>query len=270
MATNKTMLALRKNYGSSRKTYNIKYIVLHYTANDGDTAQSNAKYFQTAYRGASAHYFVDDNYVIQSVPDNYTAYAVGGSRYSNYKSTGGASLYGAATNVNTINIEMCDMKKDGTYGVSEATLANTVALVKQLMTKYKIDVNHVIRHFDVTGKSCPSYYVDETAWAAFKAMLTETTPATSSNVADYALVFDTSYYAANNTDLGEAGIVSDAALFNHFLNYGMNEARVACATFNVVTYKANYPDLQEAFGDDWPSYYRHYIANGYAEGRTAV
>ena len=50
--------ASKENYGGTRSLSNIKYIVLHYTANDGDTAISNAKYFSSGSRGASAHYFV--------------------------------------------------------------------------------------------------------------------------------------------------------------------------------------------------------------------
>ena len=74
--TTKKNLANRKNYGDERATSKIKYIVLHYTANDGDTDEANAKYFKNNVVKASAHYFVDSNSVTQSVPDNYTAWSV--------------------------------------------------------------------------------------------------------------------------------------------------------------------------------------------------
>lgn len=266
MATNKTYLALKKNYGSARLTSKIKYIVIHYTANDGDTAMSNANYFRTAYRGASAHYFVDDNYIVQSVPDNYVAWSVGGSRYSNYKSTGGASLYGSCTNSNSISIEMCDTLKDGTHNVSDGTLANTLELVKTLMSKYNIDTDHVIRHFDVTGKACPAYYVDATSWAKFKALLN----GQSLNIDDYSLVFDASYYAQKYSDLSANGIRTETQLFNHFISNGMSEARQAISTFNPVAYRNRYSDLNAAFGDDWKQYYLHFINNGHAEKRAGV
>lgn len=167
----KEMLAHKSNYGSARNTGKIKYIVVHYTANDGASDEANARYFQTANRKASAHYFVDDDSVTRSVPDNYVAWSVGGSRYSNYKTTGGASLYRVATNANTLNIELCDTLKDGTHNVSEETLKNAVILIKALMAKYHIPIDRVIRHFDVTGKGCPAYFVDNAKWLAFKSRL---------------------------------------------------------------------------------------------------
>ena len=48
----------------------IKYIVIHYTANKGDTALNNAKYFENVNRNSSAHYFVDENEIYQIVEDN--------------------------------------------------------------------------------------------------------------------------------------------------------------------------------------------------------
>ena len=166
--TMKTNYADKSNYGSYRNVSKIKYIVWHYTANDGDTDESNARYFKTANRKASAHYFVDDDSVTISVPDTYVAWSVGGSRYSNYKTTGGASLYKICTNTNSINIELCDTKKDGKYAVSEKTLENAIELTRQLMDKFDIPITNVVRHFDVTGKICPTYYVDNLAWNKVK------------------------------------------------------------------------------------------------------
>ena len=160
-------LALRSNYGNKRNLSTIKYIVIHYTANDGDSDEANGNYFDDTYRGASAHYFVDDDSITQTVPDDYVAYSVGGSKYNN----AGGRLHGVATNANTLNIEMCDTVKDGRYNVSEKTLANTIALVKEKQTQYGIPDANVIRHYDVNGKPCPAYYVDENAWATFKARL---------------------------------------------------------------------------------------------------
>lgn len=181
--TMKTNYADKSNYGSYRNPSKIKYIVWHFTANDGDTDESNAKYFKRKNLKCSSHYFVDDDSVTISVPDTYVAWSVGGSRYSNYKLTGGASLYKVCTNTNSINIELCDTLKNGKYDVSEKTLANAIALTRELMKKYNISINNVIRHFDVTGKSCPAYYVDNTQWNKVKTMIvnntTSSTPSTS-------------------------------------------------------------------------------------------
>ena len=171
--TLKTNYADKSNYGSYRNVSKIKYIVWHYTANDDDSDESNAKYFKTANRKASAHYFVDDDSVTISVPDTYVAWSVGGSRYSNYKTTGGASLYKICTNANSINIELCDTNKNGKYDVSARTLENAILLTRQLMDKYDIPISNVIRHFDVTGKNCPAYYVDNAKWNKVKMKITK-------------------------------------------------------------------------------------------------
>lgn len=177
--TIKINYADKSNYGSYRDVSKIKYIVWHYTANDGDTDESNAKFFKTPNRKASAHYFVDDDSITISVPDTYVAWSVGGSRYSNYKTTGGASLYKVCTNTNSINIELCDTVKNGKYDVTEATLANAIDLTRSLMKKYNIPISNVIRHFDVTGKQCPAYYVNNTVWNSVKNRISGTTSKTT-------------------------------------------------------------------------------------------
>jgi hypothetical protein len=50
----------------------------------------------------------------------------------------------------------------------------------------------------------------------------------------------------------------------------MKEGRQAKATFNVNSYKNQYPDLRTAFGKDLKSYYMHYIRYGAKEGRKGT
>lgn len=165
----KTAPAHRSNFGNTRAYSAIRYIVIHYTANDGDHDESNAKYFQTARKpAASAHYFVDDDSVTQSVPDNFVAYAVGGKKYADCAATGGGRLYGKVTNANSISIEMCDTQRDGRYQAAEQTMANAAGLCRRLMEKYGIGIDHVVRHFDVNGKHCPVYFMDNAAWEKFR------------------------------------------------------------------------------------------------------
>ncbi len=166
--TRKTALAHKSNFGGTRALSSIRYIVLHYTANDGDSGESNAKYFQKPNRNASAHYFVDDDSITQSVPDNFIAWSVGGKKYTDCEKTGGGKLYGTATNANSVSIEMCDTKKDGKLQAAEKTMKNAAALCMELMEKYHIDISRVIRHFDVNGKHCPAYFMDAAAWEEFK------------------------------------------------------------------------------------------------------
>lgn len=170
--TLKTNIANKNNYGSKRATSKIKYIVVHYTANDGDTDESNAKYFKNNVVKSSAHYFVDDDSVTQSVHDNYVAWHCGGSRYSNYKTTGGAIYYKKCTNTNSIGIELCDTVKNGSYGFTDKTIANAVELIKDKMDQYNVPIDRVIRHFDVTGKTCPQPLITDKSWNEFKAKIT--------------------------------------------------------------------------------------------------
>ena len=169
--TIKEQLANSGNYGGSRNASQIRYLVYHYTGNDGDRAANNAKYFQNNIVKASAHYFVDDTTVWRSVPDLKVAWSVGGSKYSNAHKTGGGTMYGVITNTNSLSIEMCDTIRNGVFQASEATLANAAALGRALMEKYGIPIENVYRHFDVTGKHCPSYLVSAQKWAEFKKRL---------------------------------------------------------------------------------------------------
>lgn len=168
----KEQLAASGNYGGSRNASQIRYLVYHYTGNDGDKAANNAAYFQNNIVKASAHYFVDDTTVYLSVPELKVAWAVGGSKYANADKTGGGTMYGVINNTNSISIEMCDTIRNGVYQASEATLANAAALGRALMKKYGIPIENVYRHFDVTGKHCPPYLVNAQKWAEFKERLT--------------------------------------------------------------------------------------------------
>lgn len=167
----KELLADPGNYGGTRTASQIKYLVIHYTGNDGDKAANNAAYFQSNVVKTSAHYFVDDATVWRSVPELRVAWAVGGKKYANAGKTGGGTMYGVITNTNSISIELCDTVRDGSYQATEATLANAAALARELMGRYGIPVGRVYRHFDVSGKHCPSYFVNADNWNAFKRRL---------------------------------------------------------------------------------------------------
>lgn len=188
--TLKSIPCNKNNYGGRRSTSAIKYIVIHFTANDGDRAESNGNYFKNNVVKASAHYFVDDNTVVQSVPDNVVAWSVGGSKYADCKTTGGGTKYGIVNNTNSISIEMCDTKRDGKVLATEATQTNCIKLTVKLMKKYNIPLSHVIRHFDVTGKKCPAYFVEKSKWDAFKTKLKKeyesgTTSTSNKKTVDY-------------------------------------------------------------------------------------
>ena len=159
-----TVYAHTSNYTKGRKQL-IKYIVVHYTANDGDTARNNGNYFSQPNRNASAHYFVDENEIIQSVKDIDTAWHCGAKTYK----------HELCRNDNSIGIEMCSEKDEqGKYYINESTQNNTIELIKQLMQKYDISIENVLRHYDVTGKLCPEPFVrNQVQWLDFKQKLIE-------------------------------------------------------------------------------------------------
>lgn len=152
----KVNLANSKNYGGSRSLESIKYIVIHYTANDGDTDENNGFYFKNNYVSASAHYFVDDDSVTQSVPDNRIAWHCGATYYR----------HAFCRNGNSIGIEICDDVRNGVIYPSAKTIANVIELTRHLMKKYSVPKKNVIRHYDVSGKLCPAYWVDDAKWEA--------------------------------------------------------------------------------------------------------
>ena len=147
------------NYQPGR-TQPIEYIVVHYTANRGDTAKNNVDYFARTITGTSAHYFVDRNAVMQSVDEGDTAWHCGSDH----------PRHPYCRNSNSIGIEMCD----SVDGVPDDVKSLTVSLVQELMSRYGIDSSHVLRHYDVTGKRCPAPWVDNPEkWMEFKKILEE-------------------------------------------------------------------------------------------------
>lgn len=165
----RTIKAKESNYQKGR-TGGIKYIVIHYTASPNDTALGEAEYFANNYIGASAHFFVDENEVVQSVDIKDTAWHCEGAN----------RFYSPCRNSNSIGIELCCKKHDmSTKNASDKdwyfdkkTVENAVKLARELMKRYDIPVERVIRHYDVTHKICPAPFVhDEESWDIFKEML---------------------------------------------------------------------------------------------------
>ena len=145
----------RENYGGIR-SQKVTYLVIHYTAGYNDTAENNGVYFAREQVGASAHYFVDENKVVRSVPEEYVAWHCGGSSYR----------HPICRNGNSIGIEICT--KD--YGFAPEALERAKELARLLMARYGIPKDNVLRHYDVTGKICPAPFVGkgERAWQTWK------------------------------------------------------------------------------------------------------
>ena len=157
----KTMLT-KVNYTPMNNKKNL-YIVIHYVG-AVSSAYNNAKYFRDIRRGASAHYFVDEKDIYQVVREKDASWHCGASTYRHPK----------CRNSNSIGIEMCCFKNNGKLDVSETVVKRTAELTKELMAKYDIPVENVIRHYDVTGKNCPAPMVESPSrWNQFKALISK-------------------------------------------------------------------------------------------------
>lgn len=193
-----------KRYGvhntAKFKGREIKYIVIHYdagTTSKKGRAQNTALWYLNSACKCSSDFVVDDSEIVQyngDIENTYTWHC-GGEKYTNR----GGKLYGIATNVNSIGIEICSnnssgqmtFPNDSRYSFTNTAIDNTVELVRYLMDKYNIPPENVIRHYDTTGKLCPGVIGwndesgDTSAWEKFKERIRET-PKTDSN--DYVYV----------------------------------------------------------------------------------
>ena len=155
------------------RTEKVQYIVIHYTGSEG-TAANNVAYFNNGNRGASAHYFVDRSGEIREYcdPARYYAWHCGGSLESSHH-----PFYGKCTNRNSIGIEICTHYNGNSWEFTAAAVSAAVELTKYLMQKFSVPAANVIRHYDVTGKSCPRVpgwgaVGGSAEWNKFKARLT--------------------------------------------------------------------------------------------------
>lgn len=137
----------------------VRGVVVHYTANPGTSAVANRNYFENLTKinskkkdktYASSHFVIGiDGEIVQCIPLNEIAYT------SNDR------------NQDTISIECCHKRKSGRF--TRATYRSLVELVTYLCKKYQLSDKDVIRHYDVTGKNCPKYFVEhEDKWLAFR------------------------------------------------------------------------------------------------------
>ena len=140
-----------------KRLLEVNDIVVHYMGNPGTTAQQNRNYFENLSQqtgdntvSVSSNFIVGlDGEILQCVPVDEVAYA------SNHR------------NSDTISIECCHPDDSGAF--TQATYDSLVRLTRWLMEEYGLETGQVIRHYDVTGKNCPKYFVEhEDAWETFK------------------------------------------------------------------------------------------------------
>lgn len=135
----------------------VNGVVIHYVGNPGTTAEQNHSFFQnlaeTGETYASSHFLVGlDGEIIQNIPLNEIAYC------------------SSNRNADTIAIECCHPDDSGQF--NQATYDSLVRLTRWLMDAYDLESDQIIRHYDVTGKICPKYFVDHPeSWEEFLAQL---------------------------------------------------------------------------------------------------
>ncbi len=140
------------NIGFARtgvKLIEINNVVIHYVGNPNSTAQNNRDYFNKLDTDVCSHFVIGlDGEIIQCVPLNEKSNA------SNNR------------NLDTISIEVCHPDSTGKF--NEVTYNSLVKLTAWLCDNSSLKSTDVIRHYDITGKECPKYFVDnEIEWENF-------------------------------------------------------------------------------------------------------
>ena len=128
----------------------VRDIVIHYVGNPGTTAQQNRDYYANPSSDVSSHFVIGlKGEIIQCIPLHEKSSA------SNHR------------NKDTISIEVCHPDESGKF--TDASYQSLVKLTAWLCEISDLDSGDVIRHYDITGKQCPLYFVThENAWERFK------------------------------------------------------------------------------------------------------
>ena len=128
----------------------VQNIVIHYVGNPGSTAQQNRDYYANPSSEVSSHFVIGlKGEIIQCIPLHEKSSA------SNHR------------NKDTISIEVCHPDESGKF--TDETYDSLVKLTVWLCEVCGLDRSDIIRHYDITGKQCPLYFVThENAWERFK------------------------------------------------------------------------------------------------------
>ena len=127
----------------------VRDIVIHYVGNPGTTAQQNRDYYANPSSEVSSHFVIGlKGEIIQCIPMHEKSSA------SNHR------------NKDTISIEVCHPDASGKF--TDASYQSLIKLTAWLCETCDLDSGDIIRHYDITGKQCPLYFVThEDAWEHF-------------------------------------------------------------------------------------------------------
>lgn len=148
--------------GRPGRKITLKAVVIHWTANTnpGADAVANRNYFENHPQNyVSAHYIVDDHQVVQCLPEDEMGYHVGARKYRQEA----LKLLSSYPNNCTIGIEIC-VNSDADF---RKTYHNAVALTADILRRHGWDAGRLWRHYDVTGKDCPRFFVNDATAQSF-------------------------------------------------------------------------------------------------------
>lgn len=155
MEIQEKLLSINPYSRTGEKLKAVKQIVVHWVGNANTSAIANRNYFESLkdkHIYASSHYIIGlTGEIIRCIPENEVAYHAGNG----------------TVNRNSIGIEDCHPDWSGKF--NNSTYNSLVELCADICRRYNLNTNNIIRHYDVTGKICPKYYVEhEDAWIQFK------------------------------------------------------------------------------------------------------
>lgn len=271
---------LSPHYTKGRKS-KIDMIIIHCMA--GNLSVETCGNVFVNKRASSNYGIGSDGRIALYVEEKNTPWTTGSDtpKYVN-------GITGSMLDKHAITIEVANDGGAPDWHVSDKALASLVNLCEDICKRNgikemkwsadknltgRVDLQNVAVHRWYAPKDCPGNYLyGKISYVASEVNKRLSIPPIYTNTTydglDYKDVFDFDYYRNEYSDLRNAFGGDNQALFNHFINYGMKEGRIAKSEFNVSIYKNNYGDLRTAFGDDLPAYYRHYCIWGKNEGRT--
>ena len=204
-------------YNRTKRTSEIRYIVIHDTQNKakGANADAHFNYFNGGNRSSSADFFVDDKKILQV--NDYT-------KYCTWQVGDGKGKYGI-TNQNSVGIEIC-INADGDY---DKAFKNAVELTKHLMKELNIPAERVVRHYDASRKNCPAS-MSANSWAKWEEF--------KEAIMDKKVFLDTKGHFAEKDieELFKMGIVNGKTEERFMPNEPITRGEVARIARNIVRY----------------------------------
>lgn len=175
LVINREILPINEFTRPGRKLVEVRGVVIHWTGNPSADAKAHVRYFNqlskqkadddVVDRYASAHYFIGTRGNIeQLIPEDEVAYHAGGKEYIQEALDHFNCTW---PNAFLIGLELCHNDWSGEF--TDETIDAAQRLTRRILDEHNLDVKDVVRHFDITGKLCPKWYVEnEVAWSEFR------------------------------------------------------------------------------------------------------